>query len=140
MNKWNTRFFELAKHVATWSKDPRTKVGAVVVDDLNRIIGVGYNGFPRGVVDTPALYQDRESKLQRVVHAETNAILNSNTSVRGCKIYVTLPPCNECAKIIIQSGIAEVHVEQSDRLDLVAVEMFEQSKVKFYVHESINSL
>lgn len=140
MDKWGNRFLELAEHVATWSKDPRTKVGAVITDDLNRIIGIGYNGFPRGVVDSPALYQDRESKLQRVVHAEANAILNSNTSVRGCKLYVTLPPCNECAKIIIQSGIAEVHVELSDRINMVAVEMFEQSTVKFYVHESTDSV
>lgn len=108
MEKWDRRFIELAKHVSTWSKDPSTKVGAVIVDDAHRVVGLGYNGFPRGINDTPERYADREIKYQMVVHAEANAILNAIIPVDGCTLYCTFFPCPECAKLIIQAGIKTV--------------------------------
>ncbi len=98
----------IAREVSDWSKDPRTSVGAVIVDRKRRIVATGYNGFPRGVKDRPHLYFDRAEKHKRVVHAELNAILNSVGSVEDCILYTTLPPCCECAKAIIQSGIRMV--------------------------------
>ncbi len=107
--KWDLRFMELAKHYAGWSKDPSTQIGAVVVDSLNRQLGQGYNGFPRGVNDDPERYANREEKYPLVVHAELNAILNCTLSPRGATLYVyPLPPCPECTKAIIQSGIKRV--------------------------------
>jgi dCMP deaminase len=108
MNMWNRRFLDMAKLVGSWSKDPKTKVGAVIVDNMNRVISLGYNGFPRGVDDSPRRYLDRETKLTLVVHAELNAILNSPAPVAGYTLYTTLAPCAGCAKAIIQSGIKRV--------------------------------
>ncbi|MEB3214568.1 MAG: dCMP deaminase family protein [Leptolyngbyaceae bacterium] len=107
---WDCFFLELAEFVATKrSKDPSTKVGAVIADANHRIVSMGYNGFPRGVRDDACLYADREKKYQRVVHAELNAILNAGRSVDGCTLYVwPLFTCNDCAKIVIQAGIKRV--------------------------------
>lgn len=111
--RWDLRFMELAKHYADWSKDPSTKIGAVIVDDLNRQLGQGYNGFPRGVSDDPERYADREVKYPLVVHAELNAILNCTLPPRGATLYVyPLPPCPECTKAIIQSGIKRVVISK----------------------------
>lgn len=113
-NTWDRRFLELAKHVSTWSKDPSTKVGAVVVKgDSNLVVGLGYNGFPRGVIDLDERYANRETKYAMVVHAEANAILAAGSSCKGARLYVypafALPPiCSECCKLVIQSGITEV--------------------------------
>lgn len=102
--KWDRRFLELAKHVSTWSKDPSTKVGSVIVDDKRRVIGLGYNGFPRGVTDNEERLNDRPTKYSMVAHAEVNAILNSNQNKENCTLYIwPLFSCNECAKVIIQS-------------------------------------
>lgn len=98
----------LAALVSSWSRDPSTCVGAVIVDGLKRVNAVGFNGFPRGMDDAPELYEDRSVKYTRVVHAEPNAILNAQTSVRGNTMFVTMFPCHECAKLIIQAGIARV--------------------------------
>jgi dCMP deaminase len=108
MNKWDKRFMELADHISTWSYDPNTKVGCVIVDDRNRILSVGYNGFPRGVEDDPYRYENRELKHLYVAHAERNALDNYPHSVEGCTMYAALLPCNECAKSIIQRGIKKV--------------------------------
>lgn len=107
--KWDLRFLELAKNVSTWSKDPSTKVGAVIVKD-RKILATGYNGFPRGIKDTPERYNDRPLKYQYVVHAEVNAVLNSVADVSGSVLYLYpgASPCCECAKVIIQSGIRRV--------------------------------
>jgi dCMP deaminase len=102
--KWDRRFLKLAELVASWSKDPSTRVGAVIVDDLRLVRGLGYNGFPRGIEDDNRL-KEKETKYPLVVHAEANAILNSNGSVRGCGLYSTQIPCHECCKLIIQAGI-----------------------------------
>lgn len=103
VDKWDERFLELAQMVGSWSKDPSTKVGAVIVRPDRTVASLGYNGFPRGVDDT---YQDRDHKLLRTVHAEMNAILSAREPLKGCVIYVTpLCPCANCAAAIIQAGI-----------------------------------
>jgi len=108
INKWDRRFMELALHVAQWSKDPSTKVGAVIVKPDKRIVSVGYNGFPSGVCDHEERYAERAVKYKFVSHAERNALDNVSQDVKGCTLYSTLQPCPECAKSIIQKGIAEV--------------------------------
>lgn len=106
-NKWHERFFNLADLVASWSKDPSTKVGAVIIRPDRTIASVGYNGFPRQVDDT---YGTRENKLLRTVHAEANAIVSAREPLHGYTLYVTpLHPCANCAGLIIQAGIMEVH-------------------------------
>lgn len=105
---WDTRFVELADVVAGWSKDPSTKVGCVIVRPDRTIASVGFNGFPRGVSDDEALYADRDIKIPRVIHAETNAVLNAHEPVRGCTAYVTHPPCMSCTGILIQAGISTI--------------------------------
>src|SRR5690349_10218483 len=105
---WCIKFLDLAHHVAMWSKDPSTQVGAVIANDMKLVVGIGYNGFPRGVDDDPRRYKDREAKYPRIVHAEVNAILNAVSSVAGCTLYCTHYPCNECAKTIIQAGIGAI--------------------------------
>lgn len=105
---WDHRFLVLAKLVGSWSKDPSTQVGAVIVDDNHRIISVGYNGFPQKIEDDERLY-DRETKYKIIVHGEINAILFANRSLDNCTLY-TIPfePCPRCAGLIIQSGIKRV--------------------------------
>ena len=108
-DKWSLRFLELAQLVATWSKDPITKVGAVIADPYShRVISLGYNGFPRDVQDLSERYADRETKLNLVVHAERNAIMASLGDTSGADMFLTHPPCNDCAKLIVQSGISRV--------------------------------
>jgi dCMP deaminase len=112
MNKWDQRFLELAKLVSTWSKDPSTKCGAAIVRPDKTVCSVGFNGFPKGCSDDAGLYDDRELKYERVVHAEVNAILHANEDVHGYTMY-TFPPahgptCSRCATNVIQSGIKKV--------------------------------
>ena len=114
MTDWDKRFLHLADHVAQWSKDPRTKVGAVIVDDEKRVVSLGYNGFPRGVHDGADRYEDRAVKHLLVAHAERNALDNAPLMVRGCALYATLKPCSECAKSIIQKGIKRVVTYKPD--------------------------
>ena len=94
------------------SKDPSTQVGACIVNPAKKIVGIGYNGFPIGIDDDAFPWgKDGEyvdTKYPYVVHAEPNAILNATSSLKDCTIYVTLFPCCECAKLIIQSGIKEI--------------------------------
>ena len=115
---WDEYFMGLAHLSALRSKDPNTQVGAAIVDENHRVVSVGYNGFPRGCDDDEFPW-DKEggmlvTKYAYVVHAELNAILNSPRPVRGCTLYVSLFPCNECAKAIIQSGITKI-VYESDK-------------------------
>lgn len=110
--KWDRFFLGMAEYMATASKDPSTKVGAIIVDDNNIVQGMGYNGFPRGVKDTEERLNDREWKYPLVAHAELNAILNAGHRAKGCTIYVVptlmMPcACPECAKAIVQAGITE---------------------------------
>jgi dCMP deaminase len=106
--KWNSRFMAQAELVATWSKDPSTKCGSIIVDPLLRVRGQGFNGFPRQVNDNPERYEDRPTKYAMIVHSEANAILNARQDVSGCTIYTTKFPCSGCTKLIIQAGIIEV--------------------------------
>lgn len=109
---WDEYFMGIALLSAQRSKDPNTQVGACVVNDRNRIVGIGYNGFPAGCSDDDFPWEREggfmDTKYPFVCHAELNAILNSNPFGQGSRIYVALFPCNECAKVIIQSGIREV--------------------------------
>ena len=141
MNKWIKRYMQLAEMVSTWSKDPSTKVGAVIVGDNGQIVSQGYNGFPRKVEDLEERYNDRSTKYKFVVHAEMNAILNAlynGASVKGCSLYVhALPVCNECAKAIIQSGIKEVYMDTAinERWEdswKVTRQMFEESGIEYH--------
>lgn len=110
---WDEYFMGVALLAAERSKDPNTQVGACIVDEDNRIVSTGYNGFPYGCSDDEYPWSREgdtpETKYPYVVHAELNAILNARgRNVAGTRIYVALFPCNECAKAIIQSGIREV--------------------------------
>lgn len=110
MQRWDRRFLGVAKHISAWSKDPSTKVGAVLVNGLDQVVGLGYNGFPRGVEDTEERYNDRDLKYPMVVHAEVNAIIQAGHEARGSTLYVypsfMLPPiCADCAKAAIQAGV-----------------------------------
>ncbi len=107
--KWDGRFLDLATFIAEWSKDPSTKVGAALVRPDRTIASVGFNGFPRGVLDHVERYEDRSTKYEMVVHAEMNALLSSRESLEGYTLYVApLPPCSQCAAAIIQRGIRRV--------------------------------
>ena len=108
-DKWDLRYLGLCAYIAQWSKDPSTKVGAVIVDHKNRIVSQGFNGFPRGVKDLHRRYNNRETKLNMVIHAEENALIFAQRSVEGCTAYVwPLPPCSNCAAKLIQAGISRV--------------------------------
>jgi dCMP deaminase len=106
--KWDLRFVALAEHIAGWSKDPSTKVGCVIVRPNKTIASLGYNGFPRGVSDNDALYQCREIKYARIVHAEANAMISAVEPLDGYSMYSSLPPCKACSLLIIQSGITRI--------------------------------
>ena len=110
--KWDERYLLLAKHASSWSKDPSKQIGAVAVGYSGQILSQGYNGFPRGVLDSEARLNDRELKYKYVVHAEMNAIYNATlngVSLNGATLYVYgLPVCSECAKGIVQVGIKRV--------------------------------
>lgn len=109
-DKWDARFVKIAFEVSLWSKDPGTKVGAVLVAD-RRILATGYNGFPTHISDSLERYADREVKLSLTVHAEVNAILNAaknGATTDNSSLYVTFPPCVSCATAVIQAGITRV--------------------------------
>ena len=110
---WDEYFMAVALLSAQRSKDPNTQVGACVANDQNKIVGVGYNGFPWGCSDDELPWERQgrflETKYPYVCHAELNAVLNAiSTDLRNCRIYVGLFPCNECTKVIIQAGIKEI--------------------------------
>ena len=98
----------MAKHVAKLSKDPSTQVGAIIFDPKRRLVSAGYNGFARGVKDTPERLRDRDTKYKLILHAEKNAIMFATAPLEGCTLVVTHPCCAQCAALVIQSGIANV--------------------------------
>jgi dCMP deaminase len=107
LNKWDARFLFLAKHISEWSKDPSTGIGAVITNNKNRIISLGFNGYPRDVPDEGM--DNREEKYLKVIHAEENAILFAQRDLTDCTIYVyPLLPCSNCMAKIIQVGITKV--------------------------------
>lgn len=107
MSKWDDRFYAMAQEVATWSKDPDVKVGAVAVSPDRRRFSVGYNGFPRGIADEDGRLNDKELKNLLTVHAEQNVVYNGG-DLTGWTLYATRAPCVECALAIIQAGFARV--------------------------------
>jgi dCMP deaminase len=145
---WDTYFMGIAQLSSKRSKDPKTQVGACIVNHENKIVGIGYNGFPKGISDDDFPWQDQGEYLQTkypfVVHAEANAILNASQNLNDCKLFVTLFPCNECTKIIIQSGIKElVYVSNKDEgkdFQIASRKMLEKAQVKLrqISWESIN--
>lgn len=115
MTKWDERFMEVAKLVASWSKDPSTQVGCVLVNEDRHIISTGYNGFPRGVSDCCGRYNHRPTKYEMVQHAEMNAITQAVSSTKGCTAYVTHFPCSTCMGLLINSGIKKVVTTTPDK-------------------------
>lgn len=134
--KWNLRFLALAEFIAQWSKDPSTKVGAVIVDRFNRVVSVGYNGFPQGVKDLPERLENRGIKYKIIIHAERNALLFARESVVACRLYVwPFMPCTPCTSMAIQAGIAGVIAPDSDNprwmTDFnLSKELFDEAGVK----------
>jgi dCMP deaminase len=135
---WDECFMQIAHIIADRSQDPSTQAGSVIVTKNNVVVGMGYNGWPRGI-NAEALPWEREgdfldTKYAYVCHAEENAIYNANNSTKGCKLYTTLFPCNECSKTIIQNGITEVVYESNKYEDTPIVKaskkMLSLAKVK----------
>lgn len=122
---WDDYFMGLAHLSAMRSKDPSTQVGACIVNLEKKVVGIGYNGFPTGLNDDDFPWQPHQqldqSKYGYVVHAELNAILNATQKLHDCTIYVSLFPCNECAKAIIQSGIKRLVYEDDKYANTPAV-------------------
>lgn len=135
---WDECFMQMAFLISQRSKDPVTQAGAVLVDNNNVVIGLGYNGWPRGI-EINDLPWEREgdlldTKYPYVVHAEENAVYNTSLLPRGCRIYCTLYPCGECVKTLIQVGISEI-IYESDKHHNVPIwvagrKMLELAKIK----------
>lgn len=145
--KWEKRYLEIARQVASWSKDPSRKIGAVIVGNQGQIISQGFNGFSHGIADTPERYNDRETKYKYIVHAEANAIYNAihnGASPSAATIFVTgLPVCHQCADAIIQTGIKRVVMDtrpctgwlESGNL---ALQKFKEAQVEFkFIDENL---
>ncbi|MGB0749189.1 MAG: deoxycytidylate deaminase [Magnetospiraceae bacterium] len=141
ITRWDHRFMDLAKHIASWSKDPSTKVGSVIVDG-RRVVATGFNGLPTGVEDTIGRLHDRELKYQLVVHAERNAIIGARQNLSGYSLYVwPMMPCSVCAAMIIQAGISEVLAPVNDNprwVDSFALteEMFAEAGIDLIVMDA----
>ena len=112
--KWDSRFLRIANEVATWSKDPSTQVGCVLVNEKRHIISTGYNGFPRDVTDKKEWLGDRSVKYSMVIHAEVNAVLQTEGDCHGATAYVTHRPCANCSAVLVQSGIKRIVSFQPD--------------------------
>ena len=141
---WSDKYIKLAKEISTWSKDPSTKIGAVVVGADGQILSQGFNGFPRGIKDSEERLNNRERKYELVVHGEMNAIYNASlngVSLKDSTIYVYgLPTCNECAKGIIQVGIKKVvamrpakYNSDWDKSNKNAAALFKEANVMYLI-------
>jgi dCMP deaminase len=140
MENWDKKFIKLSSHVSTWSKDKNKKVGAVIVDNDNIVLSMGYNGIPRGCDDTDESRYERPIKYLFTEHAERNAIYHAarhGVSLKDCKLYVTLFPCADCARAMIQSGITKL-IAPEPNLDhevwgehfKAAIQMMEEANIK----------
>ena len=136
---WDECFMRIAHTIAERSKDPSTQAGAVLVNPNNVVVGMGYNGWPRGI-EVEDLPWEREGEFENtkyayVCHAEENAIYNANNVTKDCKMYCTLFPCNECAKTIIQNVVKEVIFESNKYAETPSVKaskkMFDLAKVSY---------
>lgn len=135
---WDEYFMNIAILSGHRSKDPSTQVGACIVNKRNKIVGIGYNGFPLGCSDDALPWSKDgaylETKHPYVCHAELNAVLNATGDLTGCRIYVVIFPCNECAKVIIQSGITQVIYMKDDPMKdyvIAAKRMFNLARVRW---------
>lgn len=135
MTKWDRWFLGMAEYISTASKDPSTKVGAVIVDSKRRVVSVGYNGLPMGVEDSEERLNNRDLKYKMIVHAERNAIIFAGRSLEGCTLF-TWPfmPCAACASMVIQAGIQRVVAPYSDNPRWrdefnLTMQLFEEAKV-----------
>lgn len=116
---WDRRFMELARHIAGWSKDPSTKVGAVLAHG-NRVAGLGFNGLPAGIQDKRSRLMNRALRYAMTVHAESNCLAMAGDRARGATLYTwPLPPCSSCASLAIQAGVQRV-VSPTPSHDLAA--------------------
>jgi len=143
---WDDYFMGVAYLSAMRSKDDSSQVGACIVNTQNRIVGIGYNGLPIGCSDEEFPWEREgqwlDTKYPYVVHAEPNAILNATVPLQGSRLYVTLFPCNECAKLIIQSGIREI-IYLSDKyegteIDIASKRLLQASRVSWRKLENFN--
>lgn len=117
LSVWDQRFLDLARHVGKWSKDKSRKVGCVIVGTSREIRAIGYNGFPRGTDDDSAERHDRPTKYLWTEHAERNAIYQAarvGIAVQGCTMYLPWFPCMDCARAIVQAGIARLVAVRPD--------------------------
>ena len=134
-DEWNCRYLKLAYEVASWSKDPSKKIGAIAVGSKGQVLAQGYNGFPRGISHSAKRLNDRELKYKYVVHAEMNLIYNASyngVSLDGSTVYVTgLPVCSECAKGLIQVGVRQVIMPKQEDTPEKWVKSFKLSKELF---------
>lgn len=140
MENWDKKFIKLSKHISDWSKDKNKKVGAVIVDADNVVLSMGYNGIPRGCDDTQECRYERPTKYLFTEHAERNAIYHAarhGVSLKGCKMYVTLFPCADCARAMIQSGITKLIAPEPNLEHDVwgehfkaAIQMMEEAKIQ----------
>ena len=144
---WDAYFMGVALLSGERSKDPNSQVGACIVSEDNKILSIGYNGFPRGCSDDEIPWEREgefsQTKYPYVCHGELNAILNyTGTTLKNSRIYVALFPCNECAKAIIQSGIKEVIYKEDKYADTDSVKiskkMLEMGGVKYRKYEPSN--
>ena len=133
--KWHDRYLELAQQIASWSKDPSSKIGAIAVGSKGQVLAQGYNGFPRGIEDREIRFENKELKYRYVVHAEMNLIYNASyngVSLDGSTVYITgLPVCSECAKGLIQVGVREVIMPSQEDTPDKWVQSFKLSKELF---------
>lgn len=136
VDKWLRRFLDHASHVAGWSKDPSTKVGAIAVDDSRVVLETGFNGLPRGVSDLPER-MERPAKYLWTAHAEENLVAQAaRPRLKGSTVYVTHLCCNSCARMLVNAGVKKVvcgngttsmPVEQFE----IALAMFAEAGVEF---------
>lgn len=150
--KWDVRFYEMARLVSTWSKDPSSKIGAVIVNDERRILATGYNGFPRGISDSEDRLNSKEEKYPRIIHAEMNALMNAlynGVSIKDATLYVYgLPICGDCTKAVIQSGIKRVFIaywptdmprQWKDSWNMISKPMLEEAGVEIdYLNKKVD--
>lgn len=137
--KWHIRFMRIANEIASWSRDPSTKVGCVLVKD-KKIISTGYNGFPKNISDDLNRLNDRDFKYEATIHAETNAIITAalhGISTEGAAAYTTFHPCSRCAAALINAGVAEIFVSARGAIPerwlenfLLAAKLFEEAGVR----------
>jgi dCMP deaminase len=145
---WDETFMQMCRVIAQRSKDPSTQTGACIVNDKNIILGLGYNGFPRGCSDGDLPWERQgnfeDTKYPYVVHAEENAVLNTNASTEGARMYCNLFPCNECVKVIIQKGIKEIIYEvdkyHNQKEWIVARRMLDMAGIKYRQYVPKNKL